>query len=236
MWHYAQCLFEKKMFQNIIDPGPDNVDDYLGTRFKYKCPVATCPDNNSKNRNVQTMGLKTYTMHCAVFHNQLEVALAKYNADGIEEVREAVLHYRKLSNAPTTVTMPEKVLVEEFVSCVLCPSSKEATKLSFSNPSSLKYHYAGCYYDNDIEIMLSKYPPGPDNSNLETGRPIDEIGTTRKYPCLMPSCKKEKKNSYSYKTWCIHMSVKHGGLMEIMEYDSTAGIKYVYEKLLEYKV
>ena len=46
----------------------------------------------------------------------------------------------------------------------------EAMKLSFSNPSSLKYHYAGFYYDNDIDIMLRKYPAGPDNMNLETGR------------------------------------------------------------------
>ena len=57
------------MFKNIIDAGPENVDDYLGTRFKYKCPFATC-DNSSKNR------MKTYSMHCAVFQNQLEVALA----------------------------------------------------------------------------------------------------------------------------------------------------------------
>ena len=69
------------------------------------------------------------------------------------------------------------------------------------------------------------------NINLETGRPIDEIGRTKKYPCDMPSCRKEKKNSYGYKTYCIHMSVEHGGLMEIMELDSTAGIEYVYNKL-----
>ena len=233
MWHYADCLFEKKMFQNIIDPGPDNIDDNRGARFKYKCPVATCPDNTSKNRNGQSMGLKSYSMHCAVFHNQLEVALAQYNTEGIEEVREAVLHHRKLSKAPP-VTMPKKVLVEEFHACVLCKddsTGKEATKLSFSNPSSLKYHYAGCYYDNDIEVMLRKYPPGQDNFNQETGRPIDEIGTRDKYPCLMPSCKKDKKNSFSYKTLCIHMSVMHGGLMEIMESDTTAGIRYVYDKL-----
>ena len=105
-------------------------------------------------------------------------------------------------------------------------------KLSFSNPSSLKYHYAGCYYDNDIEKMVSKYPPGPENINLETGRPIDEIGKKRTYPCSMQSCKKEKRNAYSYKTYCIHMSVEHGGLMEIMKNDPTADIRYVYDKLL----
>ena len=235
MWHYAQCLFEKKMFQDIISAGPDNVDDYLGTRFKYQCPIPSCDFNNSK-RNVQTMGLKSYTMHCAVEHNQLEVALAQYNADGIEEVREAVLHHRKLSNAPSSVTMPEKVFVEEIHACVLCkdePTSKEATKLSFRKPSNLKYHYAGCYYDNHIDIMVSKYPPGSDNINLETGRPIDEIGKKHTYSCDsdLPGCKKEKKNKSGYKTFCIHKSVVHGGLMEIMESDSTAGIRYVYDKL-----
>ena len=233
MWHYAECLFDNNMFKNIIDPGPDNIDDTRGARFRYKCPVATCPDNTSKNRKVPTMGLKSYSMHLAVFHNQMEIALAQCNIEGIEEVREAVLHHRKLSKAPT-VTIPEKVLVEEIHACILCkdePISKEAKKLSFSNPNSLKYHYAGCYYDNDIELMLSKYPPGPDNINMETGRPIDEKGTTRTYPCLKPSCKKEKKNSYSYKTYCIHMSVVHGGLMEIMASDKTDGIRYVYDKL-----
>ena len=233
MWHYAQCLFEKGMFQNIIDPGPDNIDDYLGTRFKYKCPITICPDNPSNNRNVQSMGLKSYSMHCAVFHNQLEVALAQYNTEGIEEVREAVLNHRKLSKAPTVI-MPKNVLVEEIHACILCkdePTSKEATKLSFSKPRSLKFHYANCYYDNDIDIMMSKYPPGSENRNMETGRPIDEIGSTTKYSCDMPSCKKEKKNSYSYKTFCIHMSVLHGGLIEIMESDTTPGIRYVCDKL-----
>ena len=100
---YAQCLFENKMFKNIIDARPENVDDYLGTRFKYKCPFATC-DNSSKNR------MKTCSMHCAVFHNQLEVALAQYNTDGIEEVRKAVLHHRKLTTAPTDLTMPEPTM------------------------------------------------------------------------------------------------------------------------------
>ena len=159
---YAQCLFENKMFKNIIDARPENVDDYLGTRFKYKCPFATC-DNSSKNL------MKTCSMHCAVFHNQLEVALAQYNTDGIEEVRKAVLHYRQLTNAPTDLKMPEKVIVEEIHACILC-KDEPTSKLSFSNPRSLKYHYAGCYYDNDIGVMVRKYPPGSDNINLETGR------------------------------------------------------------------
>ena len=103
MWHDALCLFDNNMFKNIIDPGPDNIDDTRGARFRYKCPVATCPGNTK----VPTMGFKSYSLHLAVFHNQLEIALAQCNIEGIEEVKEAVLHHRKLSKVPT-VTMPQK--------------------------------------------------------------------------------------------------------------------------------
>jgi len=220
MYHYAGCFYELHKFKGIIDPGQDNQDEdgnpleAFGSRFKYKCPFAICEKAAGK-RPQRLMGFKEYAIHVAVVHYQLETAMERAGIEGIEVVLEAV-RAKRMKESDELEEVPE-VQCEEVHCCLLCKgaTSKDAKNLSFKKEkiNSMMYHYADCYYDTGI--YLEKYPPGPENTDEETGQPIDYLGSTMKYSCEIKGCKQKRK--MGYKSFCIHNAVDHGGLFEIME-------------------
>ena len=242
--HYANCYYDKHGYKNIIDPGPDNKDDrgnpleVFGSKFKYRCPFPNCENTNSK-RPASLMGFKWYAIHCAANHGQLEVAMAQDTVTkGVEEVRLALLRHKEIKGE-IVGEMPE-VIVEEFHTCVVCEgeSGKDAKNLSLdpSKLKSLKYHYANCYFDYNIEVYLNnpeRYTLEPENTDEKTGKPLDYLGREYKYTCHETVCTKLGKNNkkLGYKSFCQHVAIDHGGLREIMQEDSRPGIKYILEKL-----
>merc|ERR1711881_782630 len=124
--------------------------------------------------------------------------------------------------------------------CVVCQgeSGKDAKNLSLdpSKLNSLKYHYANCYFDYNMEVFLNKpqrYALGPENTDEKTGRPLDCLGSEIKDRCDDAACMKRGKNNkqLGYKSFCQHVATEHGGLREIMQKDSRQEIKYILEKL-----
>ena len=238
--HYAACYYNLNKYRHIVSPGIANQDHDGGpleelSRFKYKCPFQTC-ENNSGKRPAKPMFFKAYAIHCAAFHGQLEVALARDVATnpGLEEVRLAVLRYRQIKSEVPEV-MPS-VIVEEFHTCVICKgeTGKEAVlSLHKDQRQTLKRHYVNCYYDLNTEMFVARYSPGPDNTDPDTGRPLDELGTKTKYHCREAACLAKKKNQYGYKSFCIHMAVDHGELLEIMREDTRQEVRDILQKLEE---
>ena len=55
----------------------------------------------------------------------------------------------------------------------------------------MMYHYAKCYYDTGIYFEM--YPPGPENTDEESGQPIDSLGNTFEYSCEVTGCMEKKK-------------------------------------------
>ena len=238
--HYAGCYYDLHSYKNIIDPGPDNKDEEGNpveefTKFKYKCPFLSCENTNSK-RPARPMGFKEYAIHCAAKHGQLEVAMAKDNqTQGVEEVRLALLRHRE-SRGEKLEEMPE-VIVEEFHTCALCQGEKgKDANLSLhpSKVNALKNHYAICYYDFNPDVYLKnpqRYELEADNLDEKTGKPVDDLGKVFKYKCGEAACKKQKKNQFGFKSYCLHIATDHGGLREIMQEDSRPEIKYILDKL-----
>ena len=207
MYHYAGCLYDKHHYKNIIDPGPDNRDEagdpleIFGSRFKYKCPFTVCEKNGGR-RPARMMGFKEYCIHLAVVHFILETTLEQEDTEGMEEVREAIRAHREKQNAE--VEDVPALIYEEIHCCLICEGAtgKDAKNLSFNKEklNSLRYHYADCYYDTGV--YLAKYPPGEDNTDEETGQPLDVLGKTIKYSCEVKGCKNKRK--MGYKSFCIH--------------------------------
>ena len=158
---------------------------------------------------------------------------------GVEEVRLAILRHKE-SKGEKVEEMPKmpELIVEEFHTCFVCQgeTGKDAKSLSLhpSKVNSLKHHYANCYYEFNIEFYLNspRYELGADNTDEETGRPLDHLGKKLKYKCGEAACKKQSRtNQYGYKSYCIHIATEHGGLREIMHQDTRPEIKYILEKL-----
>ena len=220
MIHYAGCYYDLHKFKGIIDPGQDNLDEdgnpleAFGRRFRYKCPYGSCETPAGK-RPQRLMGFKEYAIHVAVFHYHLESAMKKAEIEGIEVVLEAV-RAKRMKESVELEEVPE-VQCEEVHCCFLCKGSSgiDAMNLSFKKEkiNSMMYHYAKCYYDTGIYFEM--YPPGPENTDEESGQPIDSLGNTFEYSCEVTGCMEKKK--MGYRSFCIHTAVVHGGLFEIME-------------------
>jgi len=234
MYHYAACFYDKHKFRGIIDPGPDNQDsngdplEVFGSRFKYKCPYPDCSNNTGK-RPARLVGFKEYCIHLAVVHFHLETALENDETEGMEEVLQAVRSHRMTQNIELEEIPP--VQFEETHCCLLCQGAtgKDAKNLSFKKEklNSFKYHYADCYYETGV--YLERYPPGEENTDPETGKPLDVLGKTMKYNCEVKGCK--NKRQMGYKSFCIHNAVDHGGLFEIMREDANPDIQALVERL-----
>lgn len=234
MYHYAGCFYDKHHYKNIVDPGPDNRDEagdpleIFGSRFKYKCPFPACEKNGGR-RPARMMGFKEYCIHLGVVHFLLETALEQEETEGMEEVLEAIRAHREKQNAELEEV--PALMCEEIHCCLICEGAtgKDAKNLSFNKEklNSLRYHYADCYYDTGV--YLAKYPPGPENTDEETGQPLDVLGRTMKYSCEVRGCKNKRK--MGYKSFCIHNAVDHGGLYEIMREDENPKINQLVERL-----
>ena len=233
-FNYAQCYFNEGALRDIIDCGDFNKDpdgapiDESGSKFKYRCPFPECPKHTSNRAgNKSLMGLREYSIHCAVTHFQLEVAMADDKRPGIEEVRAAIIQYRR-KQGNKYEPMPE-LIFEEVHTCLLCNGeNKEGQHLSFDEAkiNSLKYHYASCYYDSGVYLKM--YPPGEKNSD-EKGNPVDVLGTNTKYDCTVSGCSIKRK--MGYKAWAVHMAHEHGGVLTVMSNDSNDAIKAVGRRL-----
>ena len=97
-------------------------------------------------------------------------------------MRVALLRHKE-SKDEIVGEMPE-VMVEEFHTClVVCEgeSGKDAKNLNLdsSKLNSLKYHYANCYFDYNMEVYLNnpeRYTLEPENTDEKTGRPLEYLG------------------------------------------------------------
>ena len=235
MFHISHCFFKQHRYKGIISPGPDNVDDNLGTKFLYRCPIQTCPENSSKTRS-SAMSFAAYCNHCAVNHGQLEVALEREASPDTEQVREAVLRHRELKDPREILVeeMPE-ALIEEIHDCYICKDEpgKSGKKISLTK-GIIESHYKQCYLKYDIEKIIDKYPPGPKNLDQATGKVKDEVGRIARYSCDVRGC---KEKNVGYRTYVLHKLVEHGGLRALMETDTRPGADYVFgkmEKLLSF--
>ena len=235
-YHYAICFYAKHKFKDFVDSGPYNRDEKgfpledAGARFKYKCPFETCAKNSGRSAR-KLMGFKEYSIHCAVVHHVLETVLEKDETAGVEEVRAALMMAR-MEKKVSLVPLPP-VECEEVHVCLLCNGQNRDSKtLNFSKPkiSSLKYHYASCYFDTGV--YYKKYPPGPENEDLE-GKPCDVLGRSVKYHCQVRNCSTMSKRKMGYKEFCIHMSNDHGGLLEVMAEDKRPELREIGKRLSE---
>ena len=235
-YHYALCFYGKHKFKGFIDSGVYNRDengDPLedgGARFKYKCPFETCAKNSGRSAR-KLMGFKEFSIHCAVVHHVLETVLEKDETAGLEEVREALITARKKKNL-SVVPLPP-VECEEVHVCLLCNGeTRDSKTLNFakSKISTLRYHYASCYFDTGV--YYKRYPPGPENVD-QNGEPRDVKGTMIKYQCEVKNCLKMSRRKMGYKEFCIHMSIDHGGLLEIMAEDERPELRDIGRRLEE---
>ena len=229
-FHYASCYYSEGKFKDIIDAGEINKDsngdiiDDLGKRFKYRCPYENCSKNHGRR---VLMGYKEYCIHCAAIHNQLEAVMKNDTRPGIEEVRKAIVHDRRVQGERYE-PMPG-VICEEVHTCLLCNGeNSEGKHLSFDSNkiSSTRYHYACCYYDSGVYLKM--YPPGNKNEDKE-GKPLDLLGQKVKYKCGMMGCSMKRK--MGYKEYCVHNASEHGGVLTVMTNNDNQDIKKVAKKL-----
>jgi len=230
-FHYAVCLYEEGRLMPYVDHGQGEGKQFkeleeFGAKFKYTCPFLNCERNQGRTKPI---GYKEYAIHCGAWHYQIEKwMLAEMDRmPGLKEVYDALVAERDEEGFEFE-EMPE-VVVEEMHTCLLCRGEdKDGRNLSFegSRLSSLRYHYAACYYDEGV--YLTKYPPGPSNMT-EDGKTKDELGKEVKYKCHEKGC--TLKRNMGYKEFVIHMSNEHGGLDEIVKEDKRQEIRALSDKI-----
>ena len=234
-YHYAVCYYAEGTLFKYIDAGLYNNNgcggplEDIGSQFKYNCPFDSCGRQTSRRSGIRSMmGYKEYAIHCAVNHHILEKVMAKDEREGIDEVRAALVQARRKDNI-SYQKMPSEVQYEEVHTCLHCNGeNKDGKNLSFKADkiSSIRYHYASCYYDTGV--YLDRFPPGPQNVNDE-GQPRDILGTDIKYSCSQKGC--SNKRRMGYKEFCIHQASDHGEIIKIMMEDSNEKIRKVARRL-----
>ena len=226
-YHLAKCLYDEKNLLNFIDAGPLNRNqdgfpiDEIGTQFKYRCPFPTCPRNTATRGGQQPMGFKAYSLHLGKDHNLLEVVLSGDKRSGAAEARAAIILARR-SEGGQLERVPE-VQFEEVHVCLVCNGeNKEGKNLSFdpNKISSLRYHYASCFYDTGVYLQnyselfqLDQHDDHEKNIG-EDGQPKDILGTIYKYTCKEKKCSSKRK--MGLKEYCIHTANEHGIVIQIM--------------------
>merc|ERR1712029_1305113 len=96
----------------------------------YRCPFQESPKHIANRAgNKSLMGFREYSIHCAVTHYQLEVAMEDDRRPGIEEFRAAIIqHRRKQGNKHEP--MPE-LIFEEVHTCLLLQWRKQGGTAPF---------------------------------------------------------------------------------------------------------
>jgi len=233
--HYSVCLYNFGWFVGVLAPGAENstaegraVDEFA-RQWRYKCTVPNCPRSESKARPI---GFKEFCIHAGVAHHYVELAMARAvpTKPKLVEVLETVAEARRAADEDgleEVVEMPD-VTVEEIHTCLICGGKdREGRDLSLDPNKlwSVRYHYAGCYFDTGVYLKL--YPPG--EANMEEGRVKDALGKEVKYTCNNDRCTMKRK--VGYKEFCIHMASYHGGLEEVMKEDEREEIRALVPKL-----
>ena len=216
-YHLANCYYQERKLFNIIDAGPLNrnedgspIED-IGSQFRYRCPFPTC-ENNAGRGGQKVSGYKEYAIHLADKHHILEVVMAGDTRSNAAEVRAAIiLARRRVGEAREAVP---KIQVEEVHTCRICNGeNKEGKHLSLdqNKMSSLRYHYANCYYSTGV---YSDYFPLDEQNRTEDGKAKDALGTRFTYTCPEKKCNMKRK--MGYKEFCIHTANEHGVVVQIM--------------------
>ena len=227
-YHYSVCVYNEGGFLPFINPGQGDVKqeelEEYGTKFRYKCPFPNCSKNQGRTKAI---GYKEYAIHVGVAHHQIEKWMLADNRPGLMAVYEVIKNSRELEGMEME-DMPE-VIVEEMHTCYICGGEdKDGKNLSFDGAKvyQTRYHYAACYYEEGA--YLTKYPPGPGNTNEEGGAK-DILGKEFKYACQEKGC--TVKRRMGYKEFTIHMSNEHFGLEELMKEDHRQNIRNIADRM-----
>ena len=236
---------------------PGKIDTF-GINWLYKCPFidSNCDKVREKKEEKQWMSYKTYVTHCLVDHGMVELWLGGQVDPALTAVQEQLRAARERAGQPVPQP-PTQPIMQEIHKCLLCGAKdkdgkevKDAKNLSLDPERSrkdgihyffLKYHYANCLADRDLNIFLttdlSKYHPDPDHQddpdNPEMADPTqlpaqlgltwanftwaDSKGNKQMYKCRQAGCSQQtSKRKIGYKEFVTHCSVYHGGLAEIL--------------------
>ena len=185
--HYAVCLYNRGQFTSLVDPGEENRDfegkavDEYGRRFRYKCQVPNCPRSFP---NAKSVGFREWAIHAGTAHYLVEKAMEK-EVEKNPAMKEVLAKVRQLRKAQDVLleNMPGPSR-EEIHNCLLC-SGKDGKNLSLDRSKLflVRYHYAGCFFDNGALLTLGgSYLPGSHNSNKD-GSARDLMGQDVKYKC-----------------------------------------------------
>ena len=190
--HYAFCLYNRGQFASLVDPGEENRDfegkaiDEYGMRFRYQCQVQNCRSTLAKSlpRN-KSVGFKEWAIHAGAAHYLVERAMEREveKNPAMKEVLAKVRQMRKSRQGVLLDNMPGPSR-EEIHNCLLC-SDQDGKNLSLDRSKLflVRYHYAGCFFDNGALLTLGgSYLPGSHNSNKD-GSVRDLMGQDVKYKC-----------------------------------------------------
>ena len=134
----------------------------------------------------------------------------------------------KLQNKPRAKRGLRVPQMNDLHQCVICGVSG----LSLKDPTTLKDHYANCFYSENI--FPSFLSPGKGQTK-EDGRVVSEL-RCRVRGCLL-NVKSGSKGLLTYRDYAIHMAKDHGFLEKVMEHDPRPEMREILEglkKLSEY--